>query len=530
MSQTEPLASVSLGWYSEVLRRSWKSILALTAAGLAAALLYLGTTPRQATATASVSVNVISTDPFSASRAASGLIDTAGESQIASSYTVSALAADRLGEGFTPESVRRSVEVTGVGDTAILRISATARTADEAQSIANAVADEFLVFRSEQAQTRIARTLAQTNERLDELRSELRDVDERIAGAEVGSREETLAQSDRSLLTLQINALLSQAAVTESIDTTGGTVLSPADRNPVTWTPQRGLILATATFAGFGLGVVAAFLLNALRSRVTSDRDVHLNGGGVVLGELTLRRATVPPQGTDLAEYRTIRERVLADPQLRARTGVLVVIDVSRGGNHIDVPLNLAYVIAHGGVPAECVALGASTHVISELATQMQLRRDTTQVIGGVRLRAESETGFSLVIPPPPDTVDRDEFLSPELRNLIATRRDELLVVVPVPYDAHEATRLAACRIADYAVLLTASGATLFDDLRQASEDVRNMGAVLLGSLLIPRRRRIHIDGEEGEEGEDPFPEAHAGVNGSTRRSQKLLWDRVYPP
>lgn len=524
MSQGEAVPSISLKYYTDVVRSKWWMLVVGTVLGLALAAGYLAVAPKVATATSAVSVNVISTDPFNASRSASGLIDIAGEAQVASSDAVARRVAEQLGGDYTGSSIRQATDVVAVGDTSILRISASASSEAEAVAMANAVASEFLAFRSEQAQTRIANTLDQSNERLDELRTELQDVDARIAAAEDGSRAQTQAETDRTLLNLQINSVLSQAASIESIDTTGGTVLNPADRNPVTWAPPRGMVLLSGAVAGFGAGLLGAFLVNVLGSRVRSANDISQNGGRTLLGELSHKEAALPPSGDDLAEYRAIRERLLATTHMGRRTGLLAVLDETGRGRNVDA-LNLAFVVALSGVQLEYVALGARGVDVDELIARLRLSKHPDQPDSGVRYRSDLAPSFRLFMPYPEDVPVADEPLSAPLRREIEALRGKMLVMFALSHESSEATRLAACRLADMAILLLARGGTKTSDLQQASTDVRSMGGQVVGSVLTHRHRMLatatrHADGQPtaAEEPMEPTT-TPAGVRGGVEKA-----------
>lgn len=488
MSQGEVVPNVSLWYYVDVLRRRWWLPLLCAALGLGLAAGYLAISPRVATATATVSVNVISTDPFNAARSASGLIDTAGEAQVASSYAVADRAAAQLGDSFPSELVRESVDVVGVADTAILRVSASADTEADARAIANAVATEFLEFRSEQAESRIGRTLQQSQERLEGLREDLREVDERIGTAEADSVEFRQAESDRALLTLEVNSVLSQVASTESIDTTGGTVLSPADRNPVSWSPPRTLLLLTGLVAGLGAGIIGAFVMHALGSRVRSARDVSQNGGRTVLGELMQKRVSLPPTGVDLGDFRALRERMLADPSLADRVGVMAVVDQCHGRGASGVAVNLAFIMALSGVRVEYVVLDADDDQVAQVCERLRLRRDVPSA-RGTTFVSDEHPSFSMFVPPTAGSVVADEPITSAVRSEVESRRSDRLVVLAVRGEATTATRLAACRLADASLLLLAPGVTRTAELHNVSQDVRLMGGLILGSVLVNSHR-----------------------------------------
>ncbi|WP_161958459.1 hypothetical protein [Ornithinimicrobium cavernae] len=480
--------------YFDVLRRRWLTVVLCAALGAGSALAYLAVAPRQVTATAVVSMNVISTDPFNASRPGSALIDTAGEALVASSASVSTLAAESLDGRFTPNQIRSSIDVRVVSDSTILRIAATREEAEEAQTIADATAQAFLTYRSEQAQARIDRTLTATRDRVEPLREELSLANSILADSAPGSLEATQAETDRTLISSELTSLFDQAATLEAIDTTGGSIVSPALGNPMQFEPQRNLVIATGVLAGLGVGVCAAFAMNALAARIRDPQDVIQNGGRVVLGELVERRVTIPPTAADLDGFRTIRERMLADSQLDGHVGVCSVVDLTPAEHSDDVALNLAYVMAASGVPTEYVALGMPPETVADLTTALSMREDSESVSSGRRFVSDHNPTFALYLAPPSENLVDDEPISRAVREEIEARGDDVLFILRVPSGTAGATRLAAYRLSDTTVLLAGRGSTSMRQLAGASQELRGLRNNVLGTVLVHHSRLADLE------------------------------------
>lgn len=481
--------SVSLSYYAQVLRqRAWLVVLC-TLLGAAVAAAALALIPVRATATAAVSADVISADPFNPSRSASGLIDPAGEALVADSFTVASRAAEQLGGSHTPQELREATEVTVVADTTVLRIAVTAESAERARTMADALAQAYLDHRSQQAQERIDRTLERVNTRLSTLRDDLTEVDTVLRGAEEGSPERAQAETDRSLLDLEINAVLAEAASAQNIDTTGGSILSPAASNPIDYFPPPVPVLVTGTLAGLGLGVLLAFLLNALNTRVRGPREVQEAGGRKVLAHLSERHATTPASGQDLEDFRTLRERILLSEELMtARTGVLAVLDESTGRSGEDVAVNLAVVLASSGIEVEYLRLGSSTDELSTLADALALveRPDPGD---GRRFDSATVPHLTVYVPPVPTSTIVDEPLSGSVRHELTERQRDVMVVVHAPGGVTQATRLAVGRICDTAVLVASRGRTRIAALQRAAQDLAETRTPMLGTVLVPPHR-----------------------------------------
>lgn len=507
MQHAQSSEGMSLSYYGGVLRRRWRAILVAGFLGLWAAIALLWAVPQQATATAIVSVNIITNDPFNLSRSASGLLDLESETQIASSAAVADRAASLLGDGVTASEVRSSVDAVGVNDTSIIRVSATANTAAEARAMADAVASEYLTYRSSQAQARIDRTLENSRARLESLRADLADANEREKAASAAEDVDSLtqAETDRSLITLEITSLLSQLATTEAIDTTAGSVLTPAERSEVSMSPPAALVLATGLLAGLGLGVLAAFLLQARGGRVHSGWDVVNSGGHSLLGELTSREGHVPAQGHDVEQHRAIREALLAEPAFDGQHGVCVIIDESKAGTASEVPLNLALSIAEVGLAVEFIGLGMSQDMLEGVVDPLGLRSDGH--MGSATIYASQIfPTFRLLDVRTTERRKSPDPVSPVIRDEIRARKSDSLVVLAVPPGAAEATRLAALRVSDVVVLIVGKRVTSMSALKRTARDAERMDAQVVGSILVGQRRSLVLPKASVTPDQDPVP------------------------
>ncbi len=497
MEHAQSEAGVPLSHYTRVLGRRWWAILFCALLGPGIAATYLILVPQQATATTTVSINIITNDPFNLARSASGLIDLEGEAQVASSSLVAERVAATLTADLSSADVRRAVEVVGVRDTSILRISATAEDENGSREMADTVAREYLSYRSEQAQARIERSLESSRERLGVLRGELSAANEaqRAAAAAKDADGISQAETDRSLILAEISSLTEQIASSQAVDTTAGSVLNPASRNAVMWSPARNLVLLTGLLVGLGVGVLAAFALNALGSRVRSGQDVARNGGRTVLGELSSKHAQVPPEGADLEEMRAIRERMLADPHSSLEVGVCAVIDETRSGAAADVAINLAYVMAQTGLAVEFVSVDGSDDLLWHAVDRFRMQRDPVSETGD-RYQSQAYPNFSLFIPPTGG--DKAEPISQAVRAELDARRGTSLLIVGLPPLTSEATRLSACRLADAIVIAAAKRGTRMAQMQRIAADVRQMGGYLMGTILVGPYRSQAVSEQQG--------------------------------
>lgn len=488
MQQAGTGEGVALSHYFRVLQRRWWVVLLGALLGVWGALAYLWLVPQQVTATTTLSVNIITNDPFNLARSAAGLLDLESEAQVASSSVVAQRAADALEGDITEQEMRQSLDVTGVSDTSILRISVTGSTEAQAQEAADAVASEYLTYRSEQAQARIDRNLTSARSRLESLREDLAAANEARAAAAEDSQEFTQAETDRSLVTLEINTLLEEVASTQAIDTAAGSVLNPATRNPVVRTPPRELVLLTGLLLGLALGVLGAFLRTPMRRRIRSDRDVIECGGRAVLGALPGKEVGMPPADEELEALRAIRETMFGGAHSSFTAGVCGIIDECPPGRAADVPLKLAYVVAQTGLPVQFVGLDLTPDRVERLSADFGLRRDD-DVEGMGRFVSDRYPNLRVFAPLSQEPAVGDEPVSRKIREELAAWRTDALVILGVPTSSTDATRLAVTRLSDMVVFTIALRVTRMQQLGLAVERVRDMGGVVVGTILVDRHR-----------------------------------------
>ena len=269
--QTRP---VLVRRYGEILRAGWLWIVITCLLSLTSALVFLQLGPRHVTATSIVNIEVISTNPFNLDRAASSFLDIATEIQLAKSWRTATLASENLGEGWEPTEIRERTEVTTEPTSTILRISFTSDNADRARHGADGVAAAYLDLRHKDAQTRADTSAEAIDMRLDSLSSELVGVLSSLADAESGSPETAAAETDRQLITQEIESLVSERARLYHVTQSAGQIIAPAIANGVSYTPNRVIILAGSLLVGMFVGGILAFVRERTRRRIKTAEEL----------------------------------------------------------------------------------------------------------------------------------------------------------------------------------------------------------------------------------------------------------------
>ena len=427
--QHSPAEPVSIQWrtYGSVLRDRWRVVVAGAAVGALLSGGYLAATGKTETATTDVNITVISTDPFSGSRNAAGLLDATTESKIATSQAVAAAAAEEVGGAVTAAQLRGGVAAELVSEATVMRISYSNPDPQAARRGADAIAAAYLEYRETMAQRRLTKMYDNLEGRLTELRDELVDVNARSADAASGSPGANQAESDRDMITSEINSLLESKNALDTVDTSGGSILNAAADNPVRSSPNQALILLSGMLAGLTLGVAAAFgvrHLSGRRVRVTSDLEQYT--GGVV--------ARIPSGDRSFETFRYVRERLLAAFPPKAR--VIALIDGAQGNHASDVPAQLARAFDEIGRAATVV------HVDAQLATAKAA--------------------------------------------LLDTKRPGSIVLLVVSAGVERSALLVVGRLADAAVFLVEPGATRASTLAGFKREFDAAGLPVLGSVTVP--------------------------------------------
>lgn len=465
-------SSVGLGHYAVVLRRQWKTIALVTILGISAAAAYLGMTPTSVTASTVVNLNVITTDPFNPAKASSSLLDASTEQQLASSFVVAQSAAASLVHGDSVEALRAGVNVTTLANGTTMAISYTSSTAQNARDGADALANSYLSYRQGQAEDRKSKLQ-------DQLQQQLSGLQKALPQAGGGAP---------SILS-QIGSVQSQLNQLSLIDTSGGTVLNPAAQNEVSYRPQPVTVMLTGSLAAFVVGLVLAFAINMLDRRVRDWYDVRGAGAGPLLVRFSATRTTVPAAGTDLDQFRVVRERLLASSNIRLRT--LTVIDETQHSQPSDVAANLAVVLAEAGTRVQLILMGASDEQMRVLTAGLQLHSQAAGADGRV-FRSALVQSLSVFQPQRGRTIfDADDFVTEAVRRELIGRASGQVIILALPPAAPHASRLAAGRLSDCVLLVGECLRTRIDALALNAAEMNDVEAQLAGTVLVPSGRRV---------------------------------------
>ncbi len=263
MTEREPMDVPAALWRRRGL------ILILTLITLAAALLVSFTRTTLYTSTARVWVKPTAINP-PGSIPLTASLDMPTESELARSLPVAEIAAGMLDS--TPEEVLGRVVVSTPPDGLILEISSTAGTPEVAQQGAQAVADAYLAFRSEQAASAVERAVEQAQQQIAGLQDEADKLSKQLAALSSTPRDSDAALELANRLE-QVNGQIAiwrgAASVYNVSAVDAGSVIAPAGLPTEPSSPNHLADAARGLLLGLVIGIVAALAVEAARARRT---------------------------------------------------------------------------------------------------------------------------------------------------------------------------------------------------------------------------------------------------------------------
>ena len=502
--EQEGVASLGIEQYLFVLKRQWRVIVAATVLGALAAAGYLLLAPSTVTATTTINLNVITTEPFSAQRAASGLLDDATETAIARSHVVAIRAADIIGDGATAGEIRAASTVSTSSGAAVVTVDYEASTADEAIAGADAVASAYLAFRSEQAGERISVMVSNLTERIDALNTTLGAVNQTLAGADPGSVEYAQATTQRQQILTELDGLLSERNGLQSVDTTGGIVLSAAKDNTLDYAPARTVTLLTGITGGFVAGVIAAFVRNPFDRRLRNAKEMARVVGAPVFATVDSRAESIPAVGEAADALRVARERLLVD----VRPGsVVLVVDATRATQISPTGVNLAVVTAQSGLAVQTIVPEMTSEFSGKLEEALGLRA----AVEGVRVSARIPALRFFDASDENDESQGDLLMTQATIRAIETGDEAGLTFLVLSSSAHTASILAALRASDAVVIVCRERATITTEVRWLVEESAALDTPIRGVIA---EKSVHSGTKPTVE-----PVAQATTEHASRRS-----------
>jgi capsular exopolysaccharide synthesis family protein len=423
--------------------------------------------------------------PGSTNPSADAAREAATNVELVSLDVVAAGAAERLGDGFTRESVRDAVEVSGDPEADVISIEATAESPEQAARTANTFAAEYIDFRRRADQEMIRRT------------TEL--IERRIAALSPDELEGTTGRVlHRRLEELEILASLQTGNVEQVQEAEPPTSRSAPQ-------PMRNGVIGAVL--GLLLAVGLALLVDRLDRRLRDPEAVAGVFDRPILSLVPSAEAladTSKPLPPAVAEaFRMLRANLRyfnVDRELRS----VIVTSPEPGDGKTTVAWNLAKALAAAGSRTLLIeadlrrpSLGRWTRQESSLGLGGLLSHQGSLEDAVVQVRVGQENGSGprheldvvLAGPLPPNP---DELMeSAQMRELMRTaERDYDIVVIDTPPTSAVSDAIPLVRDASGVLVVSRLDHTTRDAAARLAEQLRNLDARVLGVVVNNLRVR----------------------------------------
>jgi capsular exopolysaccharide synthesis family protein len=527
--------SIDLKEYVAVVRRRKGIVIGATLATVALAAAYSFTRTPEYTARATVLVQpAIDTPGYRPDQLVS--LDT--EARIARSEKVARIADRTLASSLPIPKLLQHVAVQVTPDTLVLDVLFTDQGPRVAALGANAFAQAYLEYKTERAAAAIAAGQAQIQGAIDDLRSQLTQVEKIIDSEPEGSVRREEAQAHRDQLNQQITALTPDLVNAYRV-TDAGEVILPAEIPMAPSSPKHLVNLAMGLFAGLFLGFGFAFARDRTDERVRSREALEHAIDVPVLATIPKAAALAKgnarwlvterqPRSPTAEAYRLLRTSVMAASRSRGAK-VFAVVSPMLGEGKTTTTANLAAALSH--TDSEVLAVSAD---LRKPTLHRYFDRDPAPGLADVLQGrwplgdALERVGANLRLLPSGDPPNRPAELlqSQTMDRLFAALREKFdFIIVDCPPVLGLADSLSIAPLVDAVILVARAESSKQGAIRAAVDQLEQVGAVIWGTVLndAPKSKTAaygygygygYEDEGDGERGED---DRVSGRGGSAR-------------
>lgn len=480
------------------------------------------------TAEAVVLLRPLEGNAFNPEGAGSELVNMETEAQLVQSTLVTGLAAERLGTPAQAEEIRDGVTATVPPNTQLVQITATGEDDAEAVARAEALAETFLAYRGERAESDVFDRSARLREEIRSLEEQRREVVRRLGQTRPDTARALVREQRISELTTQLGEFRVQLAELEAASSDPGQVVTEAE--PVAASPLSAPVVLPV--AGAVVGLAIALLLVGGRRRL--DERVHgvadLQDLGVpVLGRLPGAGAARGPAVAG------IRAAVLAAEPTRP-----LVVGVAIGATHppeagptatADLAGELGVALGRAGLVVAVLDLAAGPGTVAELGGTSVDESEggllaLSRLLGAERgvadtLARRRASGLPLAVV---NDLDADHLAdvasSPELRDLLDSLRGVADVVLVDLGCLTEPSAQSLVAAVDSVVLTVREGGSTFGELETALQQTPTWGGRVAGLVAVADGEstpRSGLLGRRSDGDDEPGPDASAGRGGGAQ-------------
>ncbi|HEY7224225.1 MAG TPA: lipopolysaccharide biosynthesis protein [Micromonosporaceae bacterium] len=469
--------------------RFWLRVGTGVAAGVAVGVAVIVLTPAAYRSSTSVLVESVGTE-----------VNMGTEAELVRSTGTATDAAARLtGDPAHPQALGRLVSVRPVPGTSVMVLTYEAPTAQTARDGATAYAEAYLAGRRETAKTAINDQIDAAQRQLDDVRTQLGQVEALLAATPTNSPEAGSLWATQASLTTQSVSLAAQLTALQATTVDPGRVVAQANLPSAPVRPNRPLWLGIAAAAGAGGGGVLHLSRTRWSRRVRDAADLRRHQI-TVLADLEPAALVTPGghQDPNGRAFNRLRNEVVA--ALAPEDHTLLVTGAAPGTASTLVAANLAAALARADNDVALVGASVpdldSTEQAVTLAGIFDLADipGLTDVLAGrttlARTVQRAPRSPRLKVITPGGTASAAGLLQSEgarsVLRLLATRTRYVIVDAPSTSAGADAQSLAS--VADVAVLVVEAEHAQHAQVADAATQLSRVGTRLLGAVLVPAR------------------------------------------
>ena len=404
----------------------------------------------------------------------------------------------KLNLQMTPDVLISRVTVAAVGQTDLVRITATDTTPDLAAKIANTLADEYVISERNAQRESIAEAAAEVQKRLDTAKQEIIALGRKIAATPNPSQDLSAELQIATGTYTTLAEKFEQLRINERLETGPARVVSTAVTDTRAVAPQPMRNAAFGLVVGLLFGVGMAFFYEYLDNTIKSTVEIEKILGSPVLGTIPMdkfekgqkrRLAIVDAPGSSTAEaYRVLRNSLdFINFQHDLKT--LIVTSAAPGEGKSTVASNLAAALAQAGKKVVLVSVDFRRPTTDQFFAVNNMIGLSDVLLGthslkGALQRPGDEQLLVLSagkMPPNPSELLGSEKMAEVIKSL--GEWGEWIIIDTPPLLA-VADPAAVARWVDGVLMVSQAGVSTRDAGRKALELLQKVGARIIGVVV----------------------------------------------
>ncbi len=433
-------------------------------------------------------------------------INIQSQVSLATSTVVADLAREQLGTTRPASALLNQVNVVAPAKSEILNFTFTDNDRDSAQAGAQAFAQAYLQYRTNQATAETAEARERLLAQDKTLTAQLSTISGTLATLVRGTAEEITARNSYVNTQNQLTDVRTELQGLENRTIDPGRIITPATKPAGSSGLPLPVILLAGMLIGLVFGILLAFVRDRLDDRIRSESDLDRNVFSPVLasvadrGDVRGRLAMLDPTSGARDGYGRLLARLLVAGRRDGLNSVMLTSPVSDRDTAV-VGSNLAVAMAQAGHRTVLVSAMAGDSSIGALVNRPSGPGLLDVVNGRARLQdavvAHPRVNRLLVLPGGRDAgggLVNFEGTRSVLEQL-QSQADYIVLVTPAVLGAADSLLLAS--LADGVAVVVESGVTRRPDLLETQQRLEQVGARQIGSVItdvkLSRRARQSV-------------------------------------